>query len=73
MTGSHPPTPPSPAPPALLEPVNRAVLPHALTFFLTVAQRSAVLKALRRHHRSREAALLRASDIDPDRPLSMSR
>ncbi|MCA9289407.1 MAG: hypothetical protein KDA05_12515 [Phycisphaerales bacterium] len=56
--------------PAPLEPVNRPVLPHALTFFLTVAQRRAVLKSLRHLHRSRETALLRALDIEatpPDR------
>lgn len=65
MPASPPPSPARPAPP---EPVHRATLPHALTFFLTVAQRRAVLKSLRRLHRSRETALLRALDIETTPP-----
>lgn len=39
-------------------------LPHALTFFLTADERSAVLSALRPFAADRAAALLRALGID---------
>ena len=73
MPRSHRTSRPEPAALAPPEPIHRATLPHALTFFLTVAQRRAVLASLRRLHRSRETALLRALDLDPERPSSMSR
>ncbi|MEZ6234898.1 MAG: hypothetical protein R3B68_11965 [Phycisphaerales bacterium] len=70
MPTPHSPSPPNPTSPAPPEPIHRATLPHALTFFLTVAQRRAVLKSLRRLHRSREAALLRALDIPTPDPTT---
>lgn len=45
-------------------PVRSDDLPHALTFFLTKAQRRAVLRALGRHGRDRAVALLRALGLD---------
>lgn len=39
-------------------------LPHALTFFLTSAQRAAALRALKRRDRDRATALLKALRID---------
>lgn len=39
-------------------------LPHALTFFLSAAERRAVLRALRRFERDRARALLRALGIE---------
>lgn len=39
-------------------------LPHALTFFLTRAQRAAVLRALKRRDKDRATALLKALRID---------
>ncbi|MEZ6242704.1 MAG: hypothetical protein R3B57_06635 [Phycisphaerales bacterium] len=38
-------------------------LPHALTFFLTSAQRTAVLRALRRVDEDRARALLRVLGV----------
>lgn len=38
--------------------------PHALTFFLTSAQRAAVLRALKRRDKDRAAALLKALRIE---------
>jgi hypothetical protein len=38
-------------------------LPHALTFFLTSAQRTEVLRVLKRRDKNRSAALLRALRI----------
>jgi hypothetical protein len=38
-------------------------MPHALTFFLTSAQRTEVLRALKRRDKDRSAALLRALRI----------
>jgi hypothetical protein len=55
--------PPKPAPPP-----DPAALPHPLTFFLTSAQRRAVLRALRRRHRDRATALLETLRIDPENP-----
>jgi hypothetical protein len=45
-------------------PEARADLPRALTFFLTEAQRAAVLCALRRRDSDRSRALLRALRIE---------
>jgi hypothetical protein len=39
-------------------------VPHALTFFLTSAQRAAVLRALKRRDKDRATALLKALRID---------
>lgn len=50
--------PPKPAPPP-----DPESLPQALTFFLTVRQRRAVLAALRRHDPDRARALCRALRI----------
>ncbi len=38
----------------------------SLTVFLTVGERRAVLRALRKHAKDRRVALLRALDIDPE-------
>ena len=46
------------APPAPRAAAPREALPHALTFFLTGAQRSRVLARLSRVHRDRATALL---------------
>ncbi len=42
-------------------------LPHALTFFLTRAQRAAALRALKRCDKDRAAALLKALRIDVEK------
>ena len=50
-----------------MKPTNacaRGDLPHALTFFLTSAQRTAALRALKRRDKDRAAALLKALRID---------
>lgn len=59
--------PPEPAPTTVPQPArpNPGTLPHALTFFLTVAQRRRILAALRRLHPRREHALLLALDLAP--------
>lgn len=57
------PTPPSPPPSPPTPPTPPAPLhtqPHALTFFLTTAQRRAVLSHLKRLHPHRTTALLAA-------------
>jgi hypothetical protein len=41
-------------------------LPHALTFYLTVEQRRAVLAVVRKFHRTRALGLLRALGIESD-------
>jgi len=46
--------------------VDEGVLPHALTFFLSAAQRKSVLDRLRREDRDRARALLRALRIETD-------
>lgn len=40
-------------------------IPHPVTFFLTAAERAALLKKLRRHDADRTRALLAALRIDP--------
>lgn len=56
----HPPPPLAP---------SRAALPHGLTFFLTDAQRRAVLRRLARHGPRRERALMLALGLpDPAPP-----
>lgn len=45
-------------------PCAKGDLPHALTFFLTSAQRTEVLRALKRRDNNRAAALLKALRID---------
>ena len=42
-------------------------LPHALTFFLTAAQRTEALRALKRRDKDRATALLKALRIDIDK------
>ena len=49
---------PHPAPPT-----DKDSLPTSLTLYLTAAQRRAVLRALRRIHPDRSAALLAALDL----------
>ncbi len=49
---------PRPAPP-----LAESLLPTSLTLYLTAAQRRAVLRALRRIHPDRTAALLAALDL----------
>ena len=49
---------PRPAPP-----IAESILPTSLTLYLTAAQRRAVLRALRRIHPDRAAALLAALDL----------
>jgi len=44
---------------------DAAALPHALTVFLTGAERAAVLGALRPHGRDRRTALLAALGLTP--------
>ncbi len=52
---------PSMPPPA--PPLAESLLPTSLTLYLTAAQRRAVLRALRRIHPDRTAALLAALDL----------
>jgi len=42
--------------------------PHPLTFFLTVAERREVLRALRTRDADRRTALLRALNLKPTEP-----
>jgi len=58
-----------PIPPAQPKPIEQ--LPHALTFFLTTDERRRVLAELKRHHRDRRAALLKALRIEsnPNRTI----
>ena len=58
---------PSPA-----TPPREADLPHALTFFFTSAERSAVLARLRRTHASRSQALLIRLRLRTSTPKSVS-
>jgi hypothetical protein len=44
-------------------PPKRGDMPHALTFFVSADERSAVLRRLRRHGKDRRLALLRALRI----------
>lgn len=50
--------------PAPASPTPEGELPHPLTFFLTAAERRAVLAVLTPHGHRRAAALLRALGID---------
>jgi len=52
--------------PAPADPPDADALPQPLTFFLTAAQRRAVLRRLRRRDADRAVALLRTLRIEPD-------
>ncbi|MFI4898192.1 MAG: hypothetical protein ACIARR_10235 [Phycisphaerales bacterium JB059] len=51
-------------PPPPRERVDEGSLPHALTFFLSVDERRAVVRRLRRVDRDRTRALLRLLGLD---------